>query len=433
LTNANTTTNKSCLWFKSANYLSEDNLIQTIKGKPFSNIENQNSSNNFPITSTYYLSIHDVPNVWETLKIKDVFLQKAFLNCVESYAPKGMRFVYWVFFKGEMPVGFAYGQIQDFNTYNSISALHEPAKGNWWQRFQFTAKKLLAKSVNFTTLVVGNLMLTGEHAFYFDETTATEVNIPALLVETIKKTSKQLKSHKFNIHLLKDYFENTPLDFTAIEQQNYQKIGVQPNMIVKIRPEWKTFDAYLSAMSSKYRVRAKRAFKKGEGIEKRALTLAEIDENNDTIFDLYQNIVRHASFNSLFLNERYFYGLKEHLKDDFQLIGYFMDGKLIGFYTLIFSGKHLDAHFLGVKDEYNNNYQVYLNMLYDMVKAGIDRQMSEVIMGRTALEIKSSVGAEPFEMFGYTKLRNPIFNTFLRRFADDWLIPEKWVQRTPFK
>lgn len=432
--NANTTTNSSCLGFKITNYLAEHNIINSNKTEKKTQVNQEPyQPNNLPITSKYYLSINHVPNIWATLDIADIFLGKAFLSCVEQYAPKRMKFVYWVFFKGEQPIGFAYGQMQHFNTYESVSALHEEVGGNWWQRFQFSAKKFLARKFNFTALVVGNLMMTGEHGFYFDKAMTEDVDIPSLLTETVKDTSKKIKSKKINIHLLKDYFDNTPLSFNKIEASNYQKIAVQPNMIVKIQPEWKRFDDYLEAMSSKYRVRAKRAFKKGKDIEKKELSLEEIDQYNDKIFELYQNIVKHAPFNTLFLNERYFYGLKEYLKDDFKLIGYFLDGKLIGFYTLIFSNHDVDAHFLGLDNEYNNKYQVYLNMLYDMIRTGIDHDLKEVIMARTALEIKSSVGAEPFGMFVYTKFSNPIINTFLKRFADDWLKPAEWQQRNPFK
>ena len=430
--NANTT-NGSSLWFKVAKYLGDKNLVKPVEAKNINQIGKESFSNDSSITSKHYLSINDVPNIWDALDVNDMFLGKSFLSCIELYAPKGMKFVYWVFLKGEQPIGFAYGQLLRFNTYESVSALHQEVKGNGWQRFQFAVKKFIAQKLNFSGLVIGNLMMTGEHGFYFDKAATANIDIPSLLTHTITETKKQLKSKRVNLHLLKDYFDHTPLDFQKVEAERYQRFAIQPNMIVKIRPEWKNFDDYLQAMSSKYRVRAKRAFKKGKDIEKKELSLDEIDQHNSRIFDLYQNIVKNAPFNTLFLNERYFYGLKEYLKDDFKLIGYFIDNKLIGFYTLLFGQHDVDAHFLGLDNEYNNKHQVYLNMLYDMIRKGIDTGMKEVIMARTALEIKSSVGAEPFGMFVYTKFQNPIINTLLKRFAADWLKPAEWTQRKPFK
>ena len=432
--NANTRTKDSCLGFKITNYLADKNIVIPVEKKKVNKIKQEHSFNNIAVSSKHYLSIDDVPNIWNTLAIEDMFLGKNFLSCIEKYAPKGMKFVYWVFFKGEQSVGFAYGQMQHFNTYESVSALHqETVEGNWWQGLQFAAKKFVAQRLNFGGLVIGNLMMTGEHGFYFDKSMTENVDIPTLLTKTIKETSKKIKAKKTNLYLLKDYFDDNSLSFKGVEEENYQRFAIQPNMIVKIRPDWKTFDDYLQAMSSKYRVRAKRAFKKGKEIEKRELSLSDIDENNDRIFSLYQNIVKNAPFNTLFLNERYFYGLKEYLKDDFKLIGYFIEDKLIGFYTLLFGKNDVDAHFLGLDHDYNNKYQVYLNMLYDMIRMGIEHGKKEVIMARTALEIKSSVGAEPFGMFVYTKFQNPVINTFLRSFAADWVKPEKWTQRSPFK
>ena len=46
---------------------------------------------------------------------------------------------------------------------------------------------------------------------------------------------------------------------------------------------------------------------------------------------------------------------------------------------------------------------LYLNMLYDMVAYSIKKQFKTIVFARTALEIKSSVGAKPVAMKGFIK------------------------------
>jgi hypothetical protein len=43
---------------------------------------------------------------------------------------------------------------------------------------------------------------------------------------------------------------------------------------------------------------------------------------------------------------------------------------------------------------------LYLNMLYDMIAYSINKGFKEIIFARTALEIKSSVGANQFKCMG---------------------------------
>ena len=72
-------------------------------------------------------------------------------------------------------------------------------------------------------------------------------------------------------------------------------------------------------------------------------------------------------------------------------------------------------------------------MLYDMVAYAVNKGYKEIIFARTALEIKSSVGAEPIRMHGFMEherqFLNPIMDTIFT-----YLEPESlWQQRHPFK
>jgi len=115
------------------------------------------------------------------------------------------------------------------------------------------------------------------------------------------------------------------------------------------------------------------------------------------------------------------------------LFGYFMDEQLIGFKTMISNGEVLDTYFLGYDDTIQKEKMLYLNMLYDMTSHAIRNGFSKIIFGRTALEIKSSIGAKPEEIIGLMKHSNKTINRFLPFFFN-YLEPKTvWQERNPFQ
>ena len=161
--------------------------------------------------------------------------------------------------------------------------------------------------------------------------------------------------------------------------------------------------------------------------------MQEIIALEDTIYDLYLHVAKNAPFNTFFLPKNHFRTFKEIFKDKFLFYGYFIDEKLIGFNTLIKNGSVMDTYFLGYDDSIQREKMLYLNMLYDMIAYSINKGFKEIVFARTALEIKSSVGARPIQMYGYIGHTNPLVNVFMPKIFH-YLEPETpWQERNPFK
>jgi hypothetical protein len=121
------------------------------------------------------------------------------------------------------------------------------------------------------------------------------------------------------------------------------------------------------------------------------------------------------------------------MKDKFLFYGYFIDEKLIGFNTLIKNGNAMDTYFLGYDESIQREKMLYLNMLYDMIAYSINKGFKKIIFARTALEIKSSVGAQPQKMYGFIQHNNTIIDKNMARIFG-YLEPEViWHERNPFK
>lgn len=375
--------------------------------------------------------------IWdEVLNDKNVLLSSAYLKAVEEYPPTGMNFRYAVVNdRNNNPAGVLYFQVQFFNAGQSLSEKESTVSPCFFNTFQRFLKGLVAKQVEFNTFVCGNLLLTGENGFYFRDSLLDEFNGFDLVSNVAEYVQNDLNQDgiKCNVCLMKDFNIHSKDNSHPLIKKNYHEFSIQPCMIMQLDPAWKNFDDYLDNLHSKYRIRAKRAFKKSSHLEKKELDLQSIQYFEKEIHDLYVGVAENAGFNTVNLNKGYFYGLKYHMQDAFRLFAYFNGEKLVGFYTMIENGHEAEAHFLGYDKEENLNSQLYLNTLFDIIQESINSKFSQINFSRTALEIKSSVGAVPQEMYCYMKHRNNFSNKFIRPILD-YLNPQiDWKPRHPFK
>ena len=202
-------------------------------------------------------------------------------------------------------------------------------------------------------------------------------------------------------------------------------------MILTLDESWKNPLDYVNAKTKKYKRRYKTARKK-LNVNRNELNLSEIEHNSTTLYKLYKNVSDNASFNTFILPPRHFCSMKEHLGERFKLFGYFFEGKLIGFYTLIQNNPVLETYFLGYDEEHQYSNQLYLNMLYDMAEYAVENNFKSVVYARTAMEIKSSVGAKPIDMIMYLKHTNWFMNSVIRQVYSFMNPKRDWQERNPF-
>ena len=375
---------------------------------------------------TIYNSTEQLPSNWDSIAVTSVFLSKNYLKVLEQSSPENMICHYIGIFKKGKLVSIALCQFLDLNKLESFGERDKCIKT--------TVRNLVFKNFASQVLVVGNNMLTGQNAYALLNE-IEEKTVIALLHEATKELKKQYKSKGITIHIstYKDFSKTQIENFETCEFKNDYQFSTQPNMIFYINENWKIEQDYIDSLSKKYRDQYKRARKKAVGIEKRKLHLEEIILLEDAIYDLYFHVAKNAPFNTFFLPKNHFRVFKEIFKDQFLFYGYFLNEKLIGFNTLIKNGKTMDTYFLGYNDTIQREKMLYLNMLYDMIAYSIKKDFDEIIFARTALEIKSSVGAKPVKMYGIISHNNSIVNSYMSKIFK-YLEPETiWQERNPFK
>lgn len=350
---------------------------------------------------------------------------------MEEASPTNITWYYVGIFSSDLLVGIAVLQrvqlyLKDMFRNGASSAMKE------------FFKNILSRVLKGNVLVVGNLTHTGQHGIFIDTDKIKPLEFLKSLFEAIDRIIIQIKKEQGkNVRLVmcKDYFVDDPmlLHREFFELQHMHKVTVQPNMLMHVRSHWTNMDDYISDLNKKYRRRYKRARKKFSAIENRELDIEAIERNSDILYDLYKNVCDNARFNTFTLPSNHFYSLKLQLESQFRVFGYYLDNRIIGFYTLILNYGALETYFLGYDRKHQYANQLYLNMLYDMAGFAIQNKFETVVYARTAMEIKSSVGALPEGMVMYMKHTNRWANAILRIIFNFMNPSQKWKERHPFK
>jgi hypothetical protein len=360
-----------------------------------------------------------LPADWDFVSSKSIFLQKKYLSILENASPKNMKCYFIGIFEGEKLIATSIMQEIHLNALKSLGNRDHCLKN---QIRDFIFRKFSSK-----LLILGNNMVSGQNAYCISKT-ADEKQLLRLL--------KDISDHwpnKAHIKIIKDFYAS---DFAINSSNDFQKnycFSAQPSMVFRIQSHWKEEGDYVADLSKKYRDQFKRCRKKGDELQSKELTFEEIEQNIELIHKLYVHVAENAPVNTFFLPKNHFLDFKKYLKNDFILKGYYLNDLLVGFSTIIRHGKELETYFLGYDERIQREKMLYLNMLYDMVQFGIENGFNSINFGRTALEIKSSIGAEEIELKGYMQHANPIINVNL-----PWIFPMfepkvNWMRRNPFK
>ncbi len=378
------------------------------------------------ITFKIYNSVAELPKLWDVVAHSNVFLQTPYLSVLERSAPLNMECFYIGIFEHSELIGVSLAQYLDLNKLESF--------GERDKCFKTAIRNFIFKNFASHTLFLGNNMITGQNGYVFLKEIDFEC-ISEILLQSADEITQYFKKKGVKIHLVtfKDFYENCSVELKKYRFKETYEFNTQPNMIFQLDYNWKSADDYVNALSKKYRDQYKRSHKKFDGIVVKNLSFDEVVQHENTIYDLYHYVAKNAPFNTFFLAKNHFSTLKKQCDNRFQLFGYFLNDKLVGFHTLLLNAETLETYFLGYDETIQKENMLYLNMLYNMTEFGIENGFKRIIFGRTALEIKSSIGAKPVNMSGFIYHNNKLINKYIGKIFKQ-LEPELiWQQRHPFK
>ena len=380
-------------------------------------------------------TLEKIANSWAAAAPPDNrFLQLPFLRAVAAAPPRDIDLRYAVYSHAGRPVGVVLLQLATFHAASNIKTDESPRGIR--QNVYAGIRGVVSRKAAFRTLTCGNFLLSGQHGFYFDPQIVAPAQRVALVEEALHlaQASFAQAGQKVNGHFVKDI--EPALGAAARKylcKREFHEVSFQPNMVLTLDAAWEKRDDYLAAMTSKYRVRARKATAAAAGVTRERWSIAQIDARRHELYALYEAVAAQADFSLVHLTADYLPALAHKLDEHFHLTAYTLDGVLIGFRTTIENYGRLEAHFLGYDPAYRRSHRLYQNMLYDLAEEGIRHNCGTVVYARTALEIKSTVGAAPEPLVSFLRHDKRWANCLLPRIFD-YLAPKiEWTQRHPFK
>ena len=381
-------------------------------------------------TALFFSSTDQIsPTIWQGLQCaKNIYFNPDFLKSIEKNHSE-IVFSYIVLIdKSSNPIAFASIQIVNFHIddiKNDLELLIRKLK-NIGRKLHVLPKKKPLK-----ILISGNTFVSGEHGIFIKKNQDKKIIIKEL-AKAILHFVNANKKLKIDAFLLKDFRNKSLFISNELRDYNYHPFSVEQNMILKLDKSWHVFEDYLGSMKTKFRVKARKAFLRSTDLKIENVTLENIDIQLPKMTALYKKVVDNADFNLGNFNLNSFKDLKENLGSNYILKTYWLQDNIVGFISGVINEKSLDAHFVGIDYLLNKEHAIYQRMLYDYIEIGIEKKLNRINFGRTASEIKSSVGAVPQDLTMYIRHKKSITNKILKLFLQR-IQPTPFQQKFPFK
>ena len=380
----------------------------------------------------YFSSVSEISEeIWEALNCdKNLYFHRDFLFSIEESNP-GIQFAYIVLIDAnKKPIAIATLQFVDFyidDIKNDLEVVLRKIK-SFGRKLHLFPKKTPLK-----ILICGNTFFSGEHGVFIKK----NQNKKTIIKEVAKAilhfvNSNPILKKEVNFFLIKDFINESLSITDSLKDYNYSPFLVAPNMLLNLKEDWLSFDDYLAALKTKFRVKAKKALQLSKTLKIEDVTLENIENLLPEMTVLYKKVSSKADFNLGDFNLETYISLKERLQDNYILKVYFLNGKVVVFMSGIVNQNSLDAHFVGIDYLLNKEYAIYQRMLYDYIEIAIQKRLKYLNFGRTASEIKSSIGAIPQDLTMYIRHKKSIKNRILKLFLQR-IEPTPFHQKFPFK
>ena len=357
-------------------------------------------------------------NKWERMCPEGSFLSLPFKLAFEQHHKINIKHLYYV---ADDKENKAIGYAQEFNIRSN--RIRDYQRKNKVRR---NLINLVLKLLNLKVVALGNGLLTNISNFSAVKLSNNIDFFNSLLL----RIQKDLSADKFIIpdHFFKELKVENPNEVFP----ELIKVVVDQDMHLKISKIWNSFEDYTKALKKKYRSRLKSVMKKSEDIEIKVLTQAELVKHAEKMQELFENVHQKSAFGISPFNTSIYTDLINSDNPKCQVFAYFLADEMIGFSSELKDDDNLYSYFIGLDYRYNKSHRLYERILNETIKSAISNKKSKLILGRTAAEFKSNVGAQPIHSEIFVYLKSPLLRRLLRPILEN-IRPGNWVQRNPFK
>ena len=377
---------------------------------------------------------------WDAVSAgQSLFLQRRYLGALERACPDNLAPRYALIFRGRQPVAGVVMQIVTVAGTRLMKPLAAaPGRGGLRSARALLSRTLspvvrrAGEAVRERVLVCGNLLSWGFHAVAFARDEDPVAIWPAVAEAMYRVRRAERLSGQSDFALVKDLSVAERDGAEALRRFGYRPVESDPNMVLEIQPEWRSYDDYLGSLNGKYRNAARKIGKDLAAAGCVLSRLADIGLEARRAHALYLNVVENAPVRPVTLPVAFFPTLAESLGDDFRATLVRRESQPVGFISVLRDGDTAVAYYIGFERTPGVGNTVYLALLHSVIDDAIEMRCRRVSFGRTALEPKAGLGARPERLWLWARHRNPALNVLIRNLMA--AVPHgEAPDRNPFK
>jgi hypothetical protein len=296
------------------------------------------------------------------------------------------------------------------------------------------------KPFTFSAWVAGQSLGSGPHAHVFEaglSAVDAALRIDAAF-RALARKDKLCSDLSASAWILKDQLSGADLKLSNLQRRGWAQLAFDPVMVLPLKQDWHGIEDWMDALRTKARTKVKAILQRSSQVELVPLDAAQAEAMTDVLYGLYCAVYGRAGLVMGGLAPEDFARLKREHGDDFCLVAHSYEGRWVGFHCGFCTAetptgeRSIEAYFVGFEPSFNKKLGLYQRMLVEFVRWGIQRDASRVIMGRTALEIKSGIGALPVPLTLSVRFRNPVLRALMVLGAG-LFVPKPFVPRRAWR
>jgi hypothetical protein len=374
-----------------------------------------------------------MPAAWDALTAKaSVCMSRGFLELLEQAGPEGLRTHYALVADGEgKPLAAVSCQSL------TVDGAAVPSKSTPTKLKEARDKGL--SRLKQRVLVCGNLLGWGPQGIAFAEGVAQAEVWPGILEALYRIRRADGLFGPTGLVMVKDLAaEDWAAGDDPLRRFSYRPLETEPNMIIRFRPEWTDFEAYLGAMKSDYRSGIKKQIRDVEaaGLVLERLDAAGVAAHAEELHRLYHEVHDRQKLRLVSISKAWLPSLAARYGKDFTVTVIRRPGQdgLLGFISTLKDRDGAIGYYIGFdKAEASTGVPLYLRLLYALVEDALAMGAAWASLGRTALAPKAKLGAEGQPLRCYLRHRIPALNTVVQGLLRNLPEPEQPPERSPFK
>ena len=379
------------------------------------------------------------PAHWDSLANgASVFIQRPYLRTIETHGPANLVGRYALIFRGDRPVAAVAAQVVLVRGADMVgraaidkSSDRRPVKRVLGKASRKIKTRAIQK-VNAKFLICGNLLSWGMHGVAFASGESPAELWPAVAEAMYRiRRAEKLSAH-VGVVMIKDIPDDHAAHARELRRFKYDAIDPEPDMVLDIRQEWRSHADYVNALEKKYKKTTAKVLETVDQAGFRVEAIDQIESVASRLHDLYMQVHERAAVRPFTLKPTFIPALSAALGSLFRCSVVRKNDEIAGFVTTLKDGDTAVGYYLGYDPAVNESVPVYFRLLQAVVSDAIELRCRRLSLGRTALEPKARLGAQPAPLQLYLRHRHPVLNSMLRPLLG--LVPHHDApERNPFK